>query len=874
MSNPTTSAFRKGIRFKLFLNQNILSLLLFATVIFFIYRTLNKELTDYYRENSVRQAAFIESEFSRLHKVALKAGKWFENSTRLQESMRNNARYQAVELGKTIVDAFGLHYFTVTDSVGNVFFRDHTPDLYGDNIANQVNVQKALQGESTVGIEPGRVVLFSIRAGRPLRNQDGGVMGAITTGFVFNDTRFVDDLKNALGSEVSIIINNELYQTTLTNNQDERLQGYAFQYPEIEQEVMQNGSTWYGNINIDRQNYASVILPITGVNGQVIGMLHSGSNTNVITNLTFGIIRNVSIAFLVLLGLMFFFLAFILNKSVIRPVKGLLSASKIIAKGNLNHTFEVNYQDEMGELAKAINNIRDRFLSVQTYLNQIESGNLDVEIEKEESGDSIFSSVHKLKESLKIAKQEEIKRKVEDQKRTWATEGMAIFSDLLRKDNENIEVLSYNIVKQLVKYLKCNQGGLFLLNDEDKNHSFLELRSCYAYDRRKYLTREIELGEGLVGACFLEKKTIYLKKLPENYIQLTSGLGDAPPDFIIIVPLKLNEEVYGVIELASFHEFSPHEIEFAERIAESIASTMASVKTNIRTAQLLKQSQQQAEEMRSQEEEMRQNMEEMQATQEEMGRKEAELTGLLKTINDSYLFAEFDTRGTVVSINDNFLKLFGINRNEIMGTNHSEFDKLSQEPAKYKEFWEDLLKGKIIRKDAQVLLSKKEIWLSETYSPLIEKDGVVTKILLLAADITEVKLNEKIAEQLKYDMGERLKELTGISSTIAILQKNIMLEEKIQYIASLLPPAWQYPEDTVAEININGNRFVSKADFKGSKWDMSQVFHTKSNKKGEVKIYYTKEYPVSYEGPFLREERELINNISFIIKTYMDSHDS
>ena len=115
-----------------------------------------------------------------------------------------------------------------------------------------------------------------------------------------------------------------------------------------------------------------------------------------------------------------------------------------------------------------------------------------------------------------------------------------------------------------------------------------------------------------------------MKRVPQNYVLITSGLGEASPAEVLIVPLKVNDCIEGIIELASFNEFADHEIAFVERLAENIASSISSVKINARTKQLLEASQQQAEELRSQEEEMRQNMEELAATQEEMGRKEQE----------------------------------------------------------------------------------------------------------------------------------------------------------------------------------------------------------------------------------------------------------
>lgn len=104
--------------------------------------------------------------------------------------------------------------------------------------------------------------------------------------------------------------------------------------------------------------------------------------------------------------------------------------------------------------------------------------------------------------------------------------------------------------------------------------------------------------------------------IPNNYLNVTSGLGEANPRALLIVPLKINDEIYGVIELASFNPFEPFQIEFIENLAEVLPSTIATVKINIQTAKLLRETRIQAEKMLQQEEELRQNLEEMQATQE------------------------------------------------------------------------------------------------------------------------------------------------------------------------------------------------------------------------------------------------------------------
>jgi PAS domain S-box-containing protein len=148
------------------------------------------------------------------------------------------------------------------------------------------------------------------------------------------------------------------------------------------------------------------------------------------------------------------------------------------------------------------------------------------------------------------------------------------------------------------------------------------------------LEKKVPPGKGLVGQCYLEGDTIYMKEVPQDFVNITSGLGDARPNCVLIVPLKLNDKIEGVIELASLKPFAEHEIEFIEKLGETLASAIITVRSAESTNILLEQTQQQAEEMRAQEEEMRQNMEELQATQEQMHRKNEEVEELLRKASE------------------------------------------------------------------------------------------------------------------------------------------------------------------------------------------------------------------------------------------------
>jgi GAF domain len=255
----------------------------------------------------------------------------------------------------------------------------------------------------------------------------------------------------------------------------------------------------------------------------------------------------------------------------------------------------------------------NRVTTLTNFLETVSSGKFDMELDAtNELNNRLLAIRNKLKDSA-----------IEEKKRSWSTTGIAQIGEILRSNFNDSSELYDSVIRFVVKYTNSNQGGLFLLNDEGKE-KYMALAACYAYDRKKFLEKKVLLGEGLVGQCFQEQGVIYMTAVPKSYVSITSGLGQATPTAVILIPLKINESIVGVMELAAFAPYEQHVCELLQKFAESIASTISTVRINERTKQLLQQSQQQAEEMKAQEEEMRQNMEELSATQEEMARKERE----------------------------------------------------------------------------------------------------------------------------------------------------------------------------------------------------------------------------------------------------------
>lgn len=374
------------------------------------------------------------------------------------------------------------------------------------------------------------------------------------------------------------------------------------------------------------------------------------------------------------------------------------------------------------------------------FVQKLKEGDIDADYNPEET-DVLGKAIVNLRNTLKQSKLEESERRKEDEQRSWSAEGLARFGEILRSEKDNIEELSYLIISNLAKYIGANQGGFYLLDDTDLGDKFFSLTACYAYERRKYADSRIDWGEGLIGACALEKQTTVLTKVPDSYLKITSGLGTANPKNIIIVPLKVNDEVHGVLELASFHPFEKHKIDFVEKVAESIASTISSVKINIRTAKLLRESQEQAEALQTQEEQVRQNMEELQATQEEAARQAEKFISFTNSVNHTLIRAEYDINGILLYANTRFLnKLEYSSNSEVEGKHISMFvNKKDREW--FDDIWETLAKGGHHFEGDMKHVTKngKDLWTIATYTCVRNAQGDVEKVLFLAIDTTEQK---------------------------------------------------------------------------------------------------------------------------------------
>ncbi|HEX5169068.1 MAG TPA: PAS domain-containing protein [Cyclobacteriaceae bacterium] len=436
-----------------------------------------------------------------------------------------------------------------------------------------------------------------------------------------------------------------------------------------------------------------------------------------------------------------------------------------IEESNRKYVFndkdEVNLEDDETIRSRLLTNLK----KASEFIQQVADGNYAIQWDgitnenSELNKDNIAGELIRMREQMKLVKEQ-------DEKRIWTTEGLSMFGELIRKNQDNYDALADNFISNAVKYLNAKVGGLFILEEDQTGKQFLELKACYAYERKKYISKRIEIGEGLIGQTYLEGLTIHLKEIPDEYMVITSGLGGSRPKSLVLVPLKTNERIEGVLELASFNDFKPHEIEFLEKIGEQLASSVISVRTAQKTRSLLEVSQQQSEEMKAQEEEMRQNMEELEATQEQMHRQVNEMNtlkhdlekekylfnALMGNIPDAIYFKDADSK--FIRVSAYLAKHFKSTEDELIGKSDFDF----QDESHAREAFEDeknIMKTrqpKIDYVEREVLADGSEHYVSTTKMPLENLHGEVVGTFGISRDVTKLK-------KLEYDVKKKEQEL-------------------------------------------------------------------------------------------------------------------
>ena len=190
----------------------------------------------------------------------------------------------------------------------------------------------------------------------------------------------------------------------------------------------------------------------------------------------------------------------------------------------------------------------------------------------------------------------------------WLKTNLAKFSRMLQGQRD-LTTVGRLILSELAPVVSAQHAEFYVLRPDQQK---LTLLASYASNGKSELGRELDLGEGLVGQCAIERQKIVLSNVPCDYIRVSSGLGEAPAQTILVLPVVFEGQVMGVLELASLEQFTPMHHGFLDQLTESIGIVLNTIQANMRTEDLLAQSQSLAQELQSRQEELQNTNDQLQ----------------------------------------------------------------------------------------------------------------------------------------------------------------------------------------------------------------------------------------------------------------------
>ena len=419
---------------------------------------------------------------------------------------------------------------------------------------------------------------------------------------------------------------------------------------------------------------------------------------------------------------------------IIRPIEKTTEALKSLSLGVISDDIMVKYKssDELGIMAEAVNKLIKTLAYTQEFAYQIGQNNLKVEYELLSENDSLGKSLIDMRNNLFNSKKEELQRENENKQLNWLQQGITQLNEILRDNNDDLHVLSYELIKFITKYTNSAQGGFYLLEKHDSKQ-LIVLKSAYAFDRKKEITAEIEIGEGLVGRAVNERRIVNINNLPNGYLQVRSGLGNASPSNLVIIPLMFEDVVLGALELAGFSQYDDFKVDFLQQISVRISSSVSVLVKNLETEKLLKESQLQTATFEMKERQFVRSRKRIAEQKKEANIQKQIVDTSFKALRTLGIYIELDTDKTIIETNDYLPQVFEVSKDEIIGKKIEDISSyIKGSKIWIQKFWQDVFNGVVRKKITVYSYNNKEIKVSDNY--FLIKDIKMDKVLIIGLE--------------------------------------------------------------------------------------------------------------------------------------------
>jgi len=461
---------------------------------------------------------------------------------------------------------------------------------------------------------------------------------------------------------------------------------------------------------------------------------------------------------LVFLSIIFLLIAYISNRNFFIKQTFFISYLKLLIKdfdkGHLKKKKIIKLPDELYEIIEELNKFSNKLQKTESTLLALPDRQINFDITDPERIQFLDKALLKIWKNFELndnnLESEKEKRIVSE----WIKTGLEKFTSILRKDFTSVNVISKEILNNIIEHLNIAVGAVYL--SQNKNETKLNMVANFAFGKESHIQKGIDKGEGIIGTAAIEKKTLNITNIPPNYYKISSGFGASMPKNLLIVPIKFENDFFGIIELASFRLIKAYELEFVEELGKAFAATLSANEVHENVSNDYKNLIEKHKDLENEKNKLEQKIKEFNIDYNKLINSNLEYEVINKNLYKTTIIFDLNTEGYVISANNQFYQTFNIPSENTTAINYLDliYKSEKKDNIDIDKFWNDIKLGNTKRIVHKIKIIDDEFWLSESYIPIKNNKGTVNKIKVVSINITDYKELEKIIEAANQNIQE------------------------------------------------------------------------------------------------------------------------
>ena len=424
-------------------------------------------------------------------------------------------------------------------------------------------------------------------------------------------------------------------------------------------------------------------------------------------------------------------------------------------KGIFEKRKQIKLPLELKKVIDVINKFSNKLQRTEKVLLALPDRKINFEITDPNRIQFLDKSLLKIWKNFELGdndlESEKEKRIVSD----WIKTGLEKFTSILRKDFTNVNLLSKEILNNIIEHLNIAAGAIYLIKNRTESHG-LDMVANFAFGKESHIKKEIDIGEGIIGTAAIEKKTLNITNIPSNYFKISSGFGSAMPKNLLIVPIKFENEFFGIIELASFRLIKSYELEFIEELGKAFAASLGANKVHQEVREEYENFIKKSKIVENENIKLENKITNINNDYEKLLENNAEFEVIYNNLDNTTIIFDINIEGYIISVNNQFYRTYKILPENINTTNYLDLVYKSEkiDEIDIDKFWSDIKLGATKKIVHKINISNEVFWLSDSFIPIYNNGENIKNIKVISTNITDYKKLEEIIENANINIQE------------------------------------------------------------------------------------------------------------------------